>query len=313
MKDRNRSGKGYRVHYHLIQVIYFDRDRVFSSEEYANIWQKLSMFGDHKASAAFWRQDSSGPGKPSWTKLGSLDLLLPLLQDPPKAIFGGCKVSQRDVLRDHLLDCDLHLTLDNPWWEQRIRQDGYYNLAISEPWVEQSEPQEIIDLLRQTLETADRHCPYYGLVDLARPEDAHAGLVYSSSWELSMPISRWVENQSWLYNGCHKRDRARGIYWGNYFGQGILDRLGGREQFVAAYRAKSTMADGSIDAHIWEFPNGVFLSLCLDPLGCKPGLPMDILANSRLEWLHQRMGPSGALNMWDPGDPTWPRPTLSEA
>jgi hypothetical protein len=311
MKVRRETGIGYRVNYHLIQAIYFDGDRVFSAEEYADIWQSLSVFGDHKASAGFWQMGTTAfDAKPVWTKLGSLDLLTPLLKDPSKPILGGCKVSRRDVLRNHLLDCDLHLRHEDPWWEQRILQDGYYNLAISEPWVEQAESEVIIDLLKRTLETADRHCPYYGLVDLARPEDAHAGFVYSSTWELTASTSRWVENMNWLYSGCHKRDRVRGIYWGNYFGERILNRLGGREQFVAAYRAKSRMADGSLDAHIWEFPHGVFLSLCLDPLGCKPGLPMDILANSRLQWLHQRLGPSGALNMWDAGDSTWPRPAL---
>ena len=309
MKRPPNVGRSYRVNYHLIQVIYFDGDRVFSAKEYADIWQSMSTFGDHEASAAFWKMgDPILNNKPSRTKLGSLDLLSPLLQDPSKPILGGGKVSRRDVFRNHLLDCDLHMMHMEPSWEQRIWQDGYYNIAISEPWVEQAELEEIIGLMRRTLEIADRHCPYYGLVDLARPEDAHAGLVYSSSWELSAPISRWVENQSWLYNGCHKRDRVRGIYWGNYFGKAILERLGGREQFVAAYQAKTRMADGSKDAQIWEFPNGIFISLCLDPLGCKPGLPMDILANQRLQWLHQQLGPAGALNMWDAGDPAWPRP-----
>jgi hypothetical protein len=267
------------------------------------------MFGNHRASAAFWRMgEALLDSRPSWTKLGSLDLLSPLLNDLSKPIMGGCKVSRRDAVRDRLLDCDLFLQLMDPGWEQRIWQDGYYNLAISEPWVEQADPDEIIDLLRRTLEVADRHCPYYGLIDLARSEDAHAGMVYSPTWELSAPVNRWVENMNWLYNGCHKRDRVRGIYWGNYFGKRILDRLGGRQPFVEAFRANARMADDSLDAHVWEFPNGVFLSLCLDPLGCKPTLPMDILANQRLAWLHQRLGPSGALNMWDAGDSTWPRP-----
>src|SRR5262249_41829952 len=86
------------------------------------------------------------------------------------------------------------------------------------------------------------------------------------------------------------------------------ERLGGRERFVEAYRAKARLLDGSSNAHIWEFPNGVFISLCVDPLGCKPGLPMDFFANFNMQWLHQRLGPSGALNMWDVADPTGPRP-----
>jgi hypothetical protein len=57
--------------------------------------------------------------------------------------------------------------------------------------------------------------------------------------------------------------------------------------------------DGTPNAHIWEFGNGVFVSLCLNPLGCKPGVPLDHSAMFNLQWLHKELGGKGALCGWD--------------
>jgi hypothetical protein len=124
-------------------------------------------------------------------------------------------------------------------------------------------------------------------------------MVYGSLWMQAAPLHRWVEQGNWVYGASILGDRARGIYWGNYFGPKILARLGGRENFIGRYREQARMNNGAPSAHLWEFTNGVFVSLCLDPMACKPGVPLDHFAMFNLQWLHKELGSKGVLGGWD--------------
>src|SRR5262249_36994595 len=128
--------------------------------------------------------------------------------------------------------------------------------------------------------------------------DAFAGMAYVSTWMQRLPLHRWVEQGNWVYGASRPRDRVRGIYWRNCFGPKILTRLGGRENFIERYRVQARLNDGTPNAHIWVFANGVFVSLCLSPLGCKPGVPLDYSAMFNLQWLHKQLGGRGALCGW---------------
>jgi hypothetical protein len=147
---------------------------------------------------------------------------------------------------------------------------------------------------------ADTHAPFFGLVDVAIPTDAFAGSVYGSAWPGNAPLARWVEQENWLWSISQKRDRVRGVYWGNYFGPEILLRLGGKEAFVEKFTSVARSHDGTPDAQCWSFANGVFVSLCLNPQDCRPGLPLgiDFAAQRNLQWLVRELGPAGVLNPW---------------
>ena len=159
-------------------------------------------------------------------------------------------------------------------------------------------PEIVLEKMREHFEVADRYAPPYGLIDISAPDDGYAGLVYGCTFFGNSPLHRYVEQANWVYAGSKHRDRVRGIYWGNYFGPAILKRLGGRERFLAGYRQQAGLhsGDGSRDGRIWEFTNGVFVSLCLDPLGWKPGPPLH--AGSNLFWLVQELGSHGVLCAW---------------
>jgi len=145
---------------------------------------------------------------------------------------------------------------------------------------------------------ADRYSPPYGLIDVAAAEDCYGGMVYVPFFFGNCYLHRRIEHEKWLYACSKRRDQARGVYWGNYFGPAILERLGGRQQFLERYRQQAQFDDGRCNALIWDFPNGVFVSLCLDPLGCKPGPPLDPSAGANGRWLAQELGSRGVLNPW---------------
>lgn len=294
----------YRVDYHLIQVIYFDNDSVLTGPEFANVWSGMKIFGRGNVVGSFWRRKGYEftNGKEARFELGSLEHVEPMLNGS-EPIYGGGTSVQRNVARDTVRDCDFYFTHKDPsrWDGKDTRPE--FNLAVSGQWFERLGVEVALGKIKEHFEIADTHCPPYGLIDLATGDDAFAGLLYSSLWIQRAPMHRWLEQGNWVYAASKKGDRARGIYWGNYFGPKILNRLGGRDDFVRRYREQATLRDGSVGAHIWEFENGVFLSLCLDPLGCKPGVPLNFNAKFNMRWLQHELGRRGVLTAWDADDP----------
>lgn len=302
--------KRYRVDYHLVQNIYFEPDAGLSGPEFAQIWSATRAFGEHRATGGFWH--AGGPPVGGWGahefEIGSLELVEPLLAKGPQPIYGGGKFARDDVARNGTLDADFYFAHgDGSRWE------GFETLpdllwTISGQWLEATGVDAVLTMLKENLAVADRHAPMYGLVDLARSEDCQAGMCYGDIWMMSLPLHRWVEQGNWVRAASKKGDRVRGIYWGNYFGPKLLIRLGGRDEFVARYREQATLKDGAVDAQIWEFTNGVFISLCADPLGCKPIWPacLDFSAKFNLRWLQHELGVRGALCGWEGHEPVIP-------
>jgi hypothetical protein len=304
----------YKVDYHVIQVIYFDDNRVFSGPEMVRLWSSMSVFGTRKVVGAFWRREQGTYnfqiGKEARFSLGSLEFLNPMLNGE-EPVYGGGTYSRKQVSRDTIQDCDFYFTHGDPSRWDGIDTRPEFTLAVSGQWLENLGVERYLDKLKEHFALADSHSPPYGLVDIATPDDAWAGMVYGALWMQQSPLHRWVEQSNWVYAASKQADRARNIYWGNYFGPHILSRLGGRDNFIGRYREHARLKDGSPNAQIWEFTNGVFVSLCLDPLGCKPGKPLDYSAMFNLQWLIRELGSHGVLTAWESAlvsstDVAWP-------
>ena len=113
------------------------------------------------------------------------------------------------------------------------------------------------------------------------------------------PLHRWIEQQRWVHSAGKNGDQVRGLYWGNYLGPKILTRLGDRQMFLKKFREQARNYDKRPNAQVWEFPHGVFVSLCLDPLGCRPdGHGLHIVAQHNLLWLNREFGTNGVLKPW---------------
>jgi hypothetical protein len=288
------------VGYQVIQVVYFEPGRVPSGPEFAQIWSGMEVFGKHRASGTFWRSGDVAPiPKRRRMGLGSLEFLKPLLEQGTAPIYGGAAVVRRNAARDPSIGPDLDFVLNEASRWQGVETLPYLSLAISGDWFEKAGTDAVVEKLRGHLELVDRHSPCYGLIDLATPEDGWSGMVYGSAWIQNAPLHRWVEQGNWVRAASRKRDRARGIYWGNYFGPALLKRLGGREPFVWRFLEAVRLRNATPSALLWEFSNGVFVSLCLDPLDCKPGAPLSFSAQQNLTWLQNELGARGALNAWD--------------
>jgi hypothetical protein len=288
--------EGYRVEYQVFGVIHFEPDQMLSGLDLQRCWKETAIFGPRKGPGNFYRLDSiPDPRNPRTITLGASEVFEPLLAAGSHPILGGVSCTQK---HRRFEDLDFFFT-----HEDSTRSFGYDTLPLlmtgcSGQWFERAGSDAVVELFRKQLELADQYRPPYAFVDVAASEDCYSGFSYVSYFSLNNRLHRWSEHIKFLYACTKRRDQARGVYWGNYFGPAILERLGGRARFLARFREQAQDAFGRPNAWVWEFANGVFVSLCMDPLGCKPGQPLDGSAGQNLHWLLLELGSHGVLNPW---------------
>jgi hypothetical protein len=287
----------YRVDYNVVGMIYFESGRELSGPDFARLWSGTRILGKQNVLGDFWHQGVVPTGKRRF-ELGSLELIQPLLELGDMPVFGGGTYVTRNVARSSTLDADFYYAHG-----QSSRSVGYPTLpsllySVSGQWFEHAGPELVLAHLKDHFEVADRYCPPYGLIDVSASEDCYGGMVYEPYIFLNSSMSRWLEHVKWCYACTKRRDQVRSIYWGNYLGSIILERLGGRERFLSRFRQQASFPDGRPAALVWEFANGVFVSLCLDPLGCKPRTGIDGWAAQNLHWLVIELGSHGVLDPW---------------
>lgn len=290
----------YTVKAHIIHVMYLNNTRLHTATDFIDVWSRLNIFGNQTADCGFWTASDISMLHDGGKKcqLGAVDLLNGLRIINNEAIYGTADFYKKNYSRDPSLDCDLYFCIKDASRWQGLDTRPSYTLAVSKQWIERIGIDAVLDLYKMNIATFDHYMPPYGLIDIADPIDAWAGAVYGSIGIMRAPLQRWIEQRNWVASASPKGDRVRGIYWGNYFGPVILNKLGGREQFIIRYRNYTTRPSGEPTAVIWEYPNGVFVSLCTNPLDCLPGstLSMDTIFN--LEWLQNELGRHGILNYW---------------
>jgi hypothetical protein len=288
----------YKVDYHLICAIYFC-DALPSGADLAQLWTGLKVLGSYPVEMSFVCQGDTEMSPLPNSTLGS-----PLLSDvfvsrADKIISAGAS-SVRPEAHNATLDSDLNFTFNRTGRFDGQGTPAILLLSISGQVIQAVGSTALLGLLRGLFDVADHHSPICGLIDLARPNDAFAGMVYGTSWPRTAPLARWVNHLNWVYSGSSKTDKLRGVYWGNYIGTRHLDRLGGRERFSQLCTKNARNHDGSPNARAWQLTNGLFLTLCFDPVDCRPDSPIGLhpAAEANLKWLIRELGSSGVLNSW---------------
>ncbi|HXD86542.1 MAG TPA: hypothetical protein VN641_08615 [Urbifossiella sp.] len=281
--------------------VYLQPGHELSGPDFARLWSTTSVFGKQRSVAgAFWHAGSNSGGQRR-IELGSLEHVQPLLERGPQPIFGGGTCSKAKLARSGTtLDCDFYYAHGGASRSYGVDTLPDLLFTVSGQWFENTGPETVLEMMRLHFEIADKYAPPYGLIDVSPAHDCYAGMVYGPTFFGNAPLHRHVEDINWVFSGAKKRDRVRGIYWGNYFGPAILGRLGGRDHFLTGFRQQATL-HGDMSARIWEFTNGVFVSLSLDPLDLKPNPPDKApppLKAPMLAWLVCELGSRGALCAW---------------
>jgi hypothetical protein len=289
--------RDYRVDYHLICVAYFSKDMP-SGSDLAELWSSLSVLGNRRVKASYVLR-----GDTKISKLKALTLGSPVLGDFLISRGSEISIGASSVRRDAgnaILDSDLNFIFSTKGTWDGGPTPGHIELSISAQVLEQAGLRAVLQTVRSFFEITDRSSPIFGLADVARPDDAFAGTVYGTTWPLTAPLARWIEQIAWMTSGAKKGDCVRGIYWGNYLSSNILQRLGGQREFASLFAKNACSYNGAANAHSWQFSNGMFFSLCQDPLDCRPNMSagMTVAAWMNLKWLVSELGTKGVLNSW---------------
>jgi len=279
------TGKPYRVDYHVVTNIYFENNVQLSGPDFAHLWSTMKMYGRQRATGGFWHPTKIKDGFKGRVSLGDLASVKPLLKQGGDTPILGGGTWQKTKTERAALDRDFYYAHAN-----ESRCFGYSTLpyllyVISGQWFEKTGVDNVLKNIHEHFRIADKYKPRYGLVDVADSEECYAGMVYPSYFYLNCPFHRWVEHIKWLRSCTICSDRVRGLYWGNYLGTAILNRLGGRRQFLNRLNKHLEFPDGKVRAIVWEFDNGVFVSLNLDPLIMRPGRLIDGIVSQNLQWL----------------------------
>jgi hypothetical protein len=288
----------YTVEYHLICVTYFSHD-VPTSENIALAWTSLRALGNIPMEMSMFCRGETKSSRLDESLVGS-PAMSELLIARGDEVLAASACSVRPDAKNAVSDSDVTFIFSrNQIWEGQ-EAPAILELSVSGQVLEQVGTTAMCDVLKGVLDLVDRNSPICALVDLARPQDAFAGMVYGTAWPRTAPLSRWVEHMNWVYSGAKRGDRLRGLYWGNYLGRKILSQLGGREKVLEACEKNLCNYDGTPNSHRWPFANGLFISLCFDPLDCRPGAPsgLAVAAEANLRWLSHELGTKGVLNHW---------------
>jgi len=287
----------YKVKYHVILNIYLRTGAELSGCDFSEAWSSLKGLSPRKCTGGFWQKDTVPVKVPRFVAGDSIPYR-DLMKIDKNPIFGGCTYTKGNVSRDSTRDCDFYYVHSGsyPWMSADTLPQ--LMMSVSNEWFKDYGHDKYIAVAKRHFEIADRYEAPYGLIDVSDPNDGYAGMVYGATFFGNSPLHRWIEQAKWVYSAQTKGDRVRNIYWGNYFGKSILECLGGRDDFLKRFRINAQSPDGTPNAHIWEFPNGVFVSLSLDPLDIKPGPPLHGPAVRNALWLVQDLGPRGILNAW---------------
>ena len=284
----------YRVAFHLIQILYFDADACLPpGRDYRRLWLGLSRFGSQKMTGAFWTPDNV-PKKSRRFKIGDPNAFEAFDNRLDAPVHGGGLCQKYGVARPNQ-DCDLYITIGEESRCSFGATPPFFQFAVSNELIDSVGMKDMLAMLCMNLEILDASRPNYGFIDIARPEETFAGCAYTSPWYRRLPLHRYMEHARWIASAAEKRDEARSVFWGNYFGPRLLEKLGGREQFLEEWREATRLVDGSATALIWEFEHGVFIGLSKNPMGCAPGEILDAFDMANSEWLFKKLSRHNAL------------------
>jgi len=284
----------YIVDYHLVQFQYFDsNEAVPKGSDYAAIWKGLARFGKRKVSGCFWRLNEAKFAKARRIHLGDAKSIEALISADDAPLFGGGCETRKDAIIPNR-DSDFHVSMLSELRSKAGPALPSFQMAVSHDWLSTIEEAVLIEILRDNYHELDRCSPRYGFVELAVGPETYAGLAYSPVISANAPLSRLVDEAIWARGISLGLDRVRSIYWGNYLGPRLLEKLGGKASFLNDYEKQTLLTDGTHNGVVWDFPNGAFVSLTNFPRDLAPGNAC-LVAERNLLWLRDRLCDGGVL------------------
>lgn len=103
-----------------------------------------------------------------------------------------------------------------------------------------------------------------------------------------------IEQDMWNTLGVKRREKVRGVYWGQYYSAWHLERLGGKQAFLDDYLALAEPRLGW-RTFVQDFPGaGLFIKLTPSPMNYSVR-GLDVPCGDLGVWLYQRCQAAGLL------------------
>lgn len=255
---------------------YFADEHRLSAESIVRLWSKLDVFGRRSGVLYSPSTVSDSASDEVRLELGEEGALADLLGKEGGSMEGAIVVDDDISFGSHTL---------HPWKNgSRIARSI---LSLSEAAVRSVGWKMTLELISEYISLAASSKAFYGKVDYSKDSETISGGTFGSVIHLDAPLDSIVEQSIWLQQGVRQK-RVRGVYWGNYLSRELLDKLGGN--FAQEYRTQAQNLNGESTGLVWEFTQGTFVSISLDPtVGSIFGEDMmDIETLENVNWLVQR-------------------------
>jgi hypothetical protein len=164
----------YQVPYHLIAVMYLFRDDCLTGRALHRIWKTLGAFPADPIGVTVKLE---GGTRVSLDTTIASPTLVSIMPENENAIAFFASSCFRKDARNAVYDSDLNLSFkrSGPW--QGFPAPGSISLSISADFIEQLSLDQLIVILHTFVKVTAEHSAFYGLIDLATPQDGIAGCV----------------------------------------------------------------------------------------------------------------------------------------
>ncbi len=256
----------------LYSEMYYATEDVGEVGQLAELWSRFEILGDRSGNVFDSRTVVDSTFNKTRIKLGDCATF--------RNILGG---REGAVVVDDDISLGAHVL--TPW--RNGSQLALSSFQLSSNSIRGVGWNCVLPLIYEHVSLADNANALYGLATYTSDSEALSGGIFGSVIHLDAPLHSVVEQSIWLQQGV-KQKRVRGVYWGNYLSNELLEKLGGN--LAEEYRAQAQNLNGDPTGLVWEFPNGTFVSISLDPtVGSPFGEDMiDIETFENLNWLVER-------------------------
>ncbi len=140
---------------------------------------------------------------------------------------------------------------------------------------------------------------YYLLVDVATLRETGGHCLYirdGSPVYRGDSLARFVERTLWFDLREARRERVRGVFWGNYLNPSHLERLGGKKQFAERYiEYAKTQVLNTAELVTETEGGGLFVRISREPRHQDANVNAPHLGVMNAAWLHREFRRAGLL------------------
>jgi len=119
-------------------------------------------------------------------------------------------------------------------------------------------------VLETVLEFIGRSNAVWGFVDLFPTQMSQQGRAFSSIHYSDVAPLMLTRQAIWLARS-RKGISLSGIHWGNFLGNELLEKIGGRRWFLDEAQRVLTLPNGKLYGILRELESGVFFAICPSP------------------------------------------------